>query len=252
MRSQRFNQRYPRFATFVRNRLSPESYLGLHLTIGLLLSLAALGIFSLIAEDVVGREELTQIDLTVANTLHGDATPTGVAIFKAITTLGNVGTMVALGIGVVLVLAAKKRWLLVGGWLLAQAGGGLLNEGLKLLFKRPRPSFTDPFVHLESWSFPSGHAMGSLIGYGLLAYLLVITFKRRPLRVVIVALAVSLVLLVGFSRMYLGAHYLSDVVAGFAAGSMWLGACISGLEVARGRKHQERMVQAGTRSQRSV
>lgn len=75
--------------------------------------------------------------------------------------------------------------------------------------------------------------MGSLIAYGMLAYLLVRDAKRRRPRMAIVAGAVLLVLLIGLSRMYLGVHYLSDVLGGYAAGVVWLAACITGLEVAR-------------------
>jgi membrane-associated phospholipid phosphatase len=76
------------------------------------------------------------------------------------------------------------------------------------------------------WSFPSGHAMGSFVTYGFLAYLLSrVPWARFPRRTVTAALA-ALVLLIGFSRMYLGAHFLSDVIGGYAAAAVWLTFCI--------------------------
>jgi len=99
---------------------------------------------------------------------------------------------------------------------------------------RPRPPTALDFLSHLSWSFPSGHSMGSLIAYGMVAYLVVLALMpRRGLQAGVVAAATLLVLSIGLSRMYLGVHYFSDVMGGFAAGVLWLSACISGLEVAR-------------------
>jgi undecaprenyl-diphosphatase len=130
-------------------------------------------------------------------------------------------------------LAVRRQPLLIGGWVAAVAGGGLLDVALKGMFHRTRPTWDVPLLTARGWSFPSGHAMGSLVAYGMLAYLLVRDPKGRPPRMAIVAGAVALVLLIGLSRMYLGVHYFSDVVGGYAAGMVWLAACITGLEVAR-------------------
>jgi undecaprenyl-diphosphatase len=94
----------------------------------------------------------------------------------------------------------------------------LLNVGLKHLFQRPRPILDEPLVELVTYSFPSGHAVASTVFYGA-ACALVCTHVRSPaLRVLAVGAAIAMVLLVTFSRVYLGAHYLSDVVAGVAVG----------------------------------
>src|SRR6478672_2858095 len=110
---------------------------------------------------------------------------------------------------------------------------GLLDLALKRVFHRTRPTWDVPLLTARGWSFPSGHAMGSLIAYGMLAYLLVRDAKGRRARVAIVVGAVLLVLLIGLSRMVLGVHYFSDVLGGYAAGVVWLAACITSLEVAR-------------------
>lgn len=133
-----------------------------------------------------------------------------------------------------LLLAARREWILLGGWLAAFAGGGLLDAVLKLVIRRPRPPYAAAFLHHYSWSFPSGHAMESLIGYGMLAYLLIVMIPGTPARRLGIVLCTSLlVLAIGWSRLYLGVHYFSDVVGGYAAGVLWLSACISGLEVSR-------------------
>src|SRR5690606_37445814 len=83
----------------------------------------------------------------------------------------------------------------------------------------------------ESFSFPSAHAMTSLITYGLLAYFLWHTVHNRIIRILIVFAATMLVILIGISRMTLGVHYLSDVLGGFMAGGIWLGVCIAALSI---------------------
>jgi undecaprenyl-diphosphatase len=134
------------------------------------------------------------------------------------------------------------------GWGAAFAGGGVLILALKRIIQRPRPLYGAAFLHGESFSFPSGHAMGALIGYGMLAYVLVIVWaERRRAQVAVVAIAAVLVAAIGLSRLYLGVHYFSDVVAGFAAGTVWLAACVSGVEVAR----RQRLLAPARRSTRS-
>ena len=121
-------------------------------------------------------------------------------------------------------------------WVLAPAIGGLLDAALKQFYNRPRPLFRDPAVFEDTLSFPSGHSLASLIAFGLLAYVLVLILPRVWMRVAVVVLLGLLVLSIGFSRAYLGAHYLTDVLGGFAVGGCWLAVCISGLETIRRRR----------------
>ncbi|HKO15135.1 MAG TPA: phosphatase PAP2 family protein [Gemmatimonadaceae bacterium] len=100
-------------------------------------------------------------------------------------------------------------------------------------FQRPRPPGAARFLHGASFSFPSGHALGSVIGFGMLAYLLAGFWSpARRHRFLVAATADLLVLAIGLSRLYLVVHYLSDVIAGYAAGLVWLAACITGVEIA--------------------
>ena len=231
---QQLKVRYPHAWTFVAARFARGEYLGLHLTIGFAISLAGLWLFGAVTEDVIHHDPLTQFDVTLLEWLHARATPVGYAIFNAISLLGSPVALTILALGVGLLLAARRQWILLAGWLAAFAGGGLLDAALKLAIRRPRPPYAAAFLHHYTWSFPSGHAMGSLIGYGMLAYLLVVLWThRRSTRISIVLGAALLIVAIGFSRLYLGVHYFSDVVGGYAAGVLWLSACISGLEVAR-------------------
>jgi undecaprenyl-diphosphatase len=227
---------HPRAGTFVASRFARGQYLGLHLTIGLAISLAGLWLFGAITEDVIHHDPLTQFDVMLLEWVHTRATPTGYAVSNAISLLGSPVTLTMLGLGVGLLLAARRQWIVLAGWLAAFAGGGLLDVVLKLVIRRPRPPYADAFLHHYTWSFPSGHAMGSLIGYGMLAYVLTLLWiHSRGGQIAVVLGAALLVVAVGLSRLYLGLHYFSDVVGGYAAGVLWLSACISGVEVARRR-----------------
>jgi len=231
---QQLQARYPRAWTFVAARFARGEYLGLHLTVGLAISVAGLWLFGGITEDVIHHDPLTQFDVTLLDWVHRRATPAGYAIANAISLLGSPLTLTGLALGVGLLLAARRQWILLGGWLAAFAGGGLLDEVLKLVIRRPRPPAAAAFLHHYSWSFPSGHALGSLIGYGMLAYvLMVLWIHRRSAQRSVVLVAALLIAAIGLSRLYLGVHYFSDVVGGYTAGVLWLSTCISGVEVAR-------------------
>jgi membrane protein DedA with SNARE-associated domain/membrane-associated phospholipid phosphatase len=229
----RVRARYPRAWSFVAGRLAVSEYLGLHLTIGLGLSLGALWLFAGIAEDIIHHDPLTQFDLTIAEAFRRHASPTGVAIAKGVSFLGSPVFIAAWGLAVIGVLLVRRQYPLLLGLVAALAGGSLLDVALKLLFHRARPTWDVPLLTAHGFSFPSGHAMGSLVAYGMLAYLLVRAARSRWQRVAPIACAVGLALLIGLSRMYLGVHYFSDVIGGYAAGVVWLATCISGLEVLR-------------------
>ena len=232
----RVRERHPEAWSFVARRFAAGEYLGLHLTIGLVLSLGALWLFGGIAEDIIHHDPLTQFDLTIADAFNRHANPTGVAIAKAVSLLGSPGFIAAWGLSLVGLLLVRRQYLLLGGWVAAVAGGGLLDLALKRVFHRTRPTWDLPLLTARGWSFPSGHAMGSLVAYGMLAYLLQReTHLRRHPQMLVIAGAALLILLVDLSRMYLGVHYFSDVIGGYAAGVVWLAACISGLEVVRRR-----------------
>jgi undecaprenyl-diphosphatase len=228
---------WQRLRGFIARRLSPEEYLGLHLTVGLLLSLALLFLFAAVARSVEADRHLTQFDRTLGLALQKDRqeNPWTRDLFRAITQLGSVPAMTSLALFGALALLANRRWLLALVWVIAPAGGGLLDLGLKTFFERPRPEFRDAAITETTMSFPSGHSMGSLIGYGMLAYLLLPILPRWWARAAIISGFAVLVLAIGFSRIYLGAHYFSDVLGGFAVGGFWLAACLTGIEAARRR-----------------
>jgi undecaprenyl-diphosphatase len=180
---------------------------------------------------------------------HRKAHPELRRIFLATTQLGSITGMTVVAVSVALVLIIRRRKTLALVWLMTLAGSGMLDAGLKLVFARDRPDFRDAAITENTASFPSGHSMSSVVGYGFLAYLLLRMVRHRWLRVTVVVAMVLLVLAIGFSRLYLGAHYFSDVIGGFALGGCWLTACISGTEAVRRRhrlKHGAQRVEPGT------
>ena len=225
--------KYPRLWAFIAGRFARGEYLGLHLTIGFVVSVAALWLFGGVTEDVVHHDPLTVVDVQLASWFRAHASPLLDRIGIAVTLVGSPVAMAALALIVAAVLARRHWWITLTGWAAAFAGGGALDWALKRIIHRARPVGAEAFLYGSSFSFPSGHTMGSLIGYGMLAYLLVAFWTPgRRHRTAVLVTAFVVVLLIGFSRLYLGVHYLSDVIAGYAAGAVWLAVCVTGVEIA--------------------
>lgn len=232
----RLAKRYPGVLRFVVRRLTPDGYLGLHLSIGMLVSLGALWLFGGILEDVVEGDPLTRFDIALDQRLHAAATPAGLAVSRFLSDVGSFPSMLVLAVVLTGALLLARRRLFAQVWVAAVVGGGVLNFGLKEIVRRPRPVFAHPFAVVPSWSFPSGHAMGSLIAFSMIAYFLFYVVRSATGRALVVAAAAVLILGIGASRLYLGVHYFSDVVGGYAAGVVWVAACISGAEMVRRRR----------------
>jgi len=192
----------------------------------IVLVLFCLLIFVILAVAVGQNTHLVQVDQQIADALYNRATPPVTQFFYRITMLGS-EVLAILVIGVAVFAALRWQWvyavLLLAVWL----GGHLLNQSLKALFARERPFFLEPLAIATNYSFPSGHAMAGIACYGLLAYFLYLRVENRWRRIGILGFTFLLIALIGFSRLYLGVHFLSDVLAGFAAGALWLIVCLS-------------------------
>jgi undecaprenyl-diphosphatase len=199
---------------------TPRERKRLELVTFLLVSLAA---FGHIVEDYLTGDPIVRWDVSFASWLHEHSNPALVTAFKLITIAGNAAflALVVVAVGVVLLRRRARN----DAVLLAAVALGIeiLNAGLKLAFHRPRPELS--FIHLDTYSFPSGHAAGATAIYGVLVFLAA-RHASVVRRVALVAAAVVLIALVDFSRLYLGAHYLSDVLAGSALGASWLALCL--------------------------
>jgi undecaprenyl-diphosphatase len=180
-----------------------------------------------IAEDIVNHEPLTLIDAQVSTWLHMHGSPGVTRGLLVVTMFGSslVVTIITLAMGLYLLWRRQPYWI-AAIWL-SVFGGMLLNKILKFIFYRPRPHFDDPILAVTGYSFPSGHTMAATVLYGVLAVLIFTRMKRTSSKVIIVCSASLLIALVGFSRMYLGAHYLSDVLGAMAEGLAWLSLCLT-------------------------
>jgi membrane-associated phospholipid phosphatase len=202
--------------------------LGLTLTAGLVVLAVAVWAFAAIADNMTDGE--TGYDQAIADWLHARATDPLTEFFEAVTTLGN-GIVLA-GVSAVAAYLLLRRGHGRESLLMVLAFGGaeVLSYALKLGFRRNRPYFTDPLATESTFSFPSGHSTVSLAVYGALA-VVIVRRVSRPVRLPSLAAAAVLVGAIGFSRMYLGVHFLTDVLAGFAAGAAWLAACVVTLDL---------------------
>lgn len=216
---------------FLQARLSPSGYLGLRLTVGAIVLLGAAWLFGGIAEDVVHGDPLTQVDDWLAQWLHARAVPWLTSVMLAVSALHGTPAMTVWTALTALGLTWRRRWHWLLALLLSVPLGMLVNALMKLAFARARPQFEHPLVVLASYSFPSGHVAASTLFYGFLCALYLSRSVSWPLRVAAVLAAGAMIVLVAFSRLYLGAHYLSDVLAAIAEGIAWLALCLTGVHV---------------------
>jgi membrane protein DedA with SNARE-associated domain len=227
--------RYPRLWKFVTGQFAREEYLAVHLLIGFAISLAIIGIFASITETIVDNSPLTRFDVTVAARLHESVAPSALRLFDFLSRLGGRGAMTLLLFGGATIYAIRRRGLELAGWCAAFIGGALLDAALRFVVRRSELPFAD--VVLINWGtgLASGHALGVLVGYGMLAYLISSALDRAATRTIVAVVAIAMTVAITISRLYLGLQYLSVASAGLAAGLVWLTACISGIEVARQR-----------------
>jgi membrane-associated phospholipid phosphatase len=191
------------------------------LTAGLVAAVAA---FAHLAEDYLTGDPIVRWDVSFARWLHEHASDPLVRVFDVITLAGNTVVLVVLVTAIGIVLLRRTRPNEATVIALALVGSALLNGALKLLFHRPRPELA--FVHLDTYSFPSGHAAVSTATFSTIAFLLGRRYRSLRARLLIPLGTLVAILLVGFSRLYLGAHYLSDVLAGISVGFGWAMLCL--------------------------
>jgi membrane-associated phospholipid phosphatase len=203
---------------------------GLPLLVALLVLAGSLWAFGLIVDETI-REGEVRTDERVAEWLHGRATDPFTDAFRVITTFGNFVTLLTVTVLAIAFLWWRRRRTDALFVALAFLGAQVLSTGMKLGFRRERPFFPDPLATESTFSFPSGHSLVSLAVYGSIALLLARQVERPASRALLFAGTAVLVLAIGFSRLYLGVHFLSDVLAGYAAGTAWLALLYVALEL---------------------
>jgi undecaprenyl-diphosphatase len=223
----------------MKRKRQAKGFLGLYLVAGLLILIGMTLTLGEIAEDVRNGEPLTVVDVQLSNWLHTHGSAAVTTFLLLVTSFGSTVVVSCLAVLFGLYLLWRRRPYWLTAMVLSVFGGMGVNKLLKFVVHRARPHFNDPILSLTSYSFPSGHTMMATVLYGVLAAFLISKTPRWSWRVLIVALAGCLILLVGFSRIYLGAHYLSDVLAALAEGLAWLSLCLTAVySIWRYRKQQ--------------
>lgn len=190
---------------------------------GLGICLFILFIVAQIADEVLEKESFA-FDKSVLLWIHQFSNPTLDRVMLAITALAN-PNFVVIVVSVSLGLLWWRRYnLQMTFFAIACVGAFILNTGLKLFFAKPRPQLWYSLIKETSFSFPSGHALGSLVLYGFLAYLLASYYSKFSIFIYLIAAIV--IVAIGFSRLYLGVHWMTDIIAGYGVGFLWLMSCI--------------------------
>lgn len=218
----RTSARMPRLWRFVAARLVLGSATGLGLTIGLVIAGAVAWVFGELLAEVATGSSIVAVDRRIINLVATLRTPTLDRWMLLITFLGNARTIGLLATGIVTLALVLRRYRVVVMIVLAPVASSLFFSVIKVLVGRPRPLLENARIVQGGFSFPSGHSAVAATFYGTLAYLLLQIVWRWPLRGLVVLVGVMIPLLIGVSRVYLGVHYPSDVLAGWTAGAFWV------------------------------
>lgn len=211
-----------KWSSFVKNRFDRTVFTGLPLTIFILVLLILLGTLVGITDAIVNSAPIVKTDLAFANFLYAHRTPTMARALYIITNFADQLTIILLGAGALAYFYFKKEIAYLYSLVLVFAGSEISAYLLKISVGRARPlAQIAYYVEDANRSFPSGHATSAMAIYGFLTYYLVRHTKFKYKNMVAV-IGVLLIGLIGFSRLYLGVHFLSDVVAGFLMGGLWL------------------------------
>ncbi len=218
---------------------SPLSKFSLHIIWGLAAGAILLTLFGKLTSKLL-KDELILFDTSITSFIQSFASVKLTSFFIGVTQIGSAYFEIALLLilGWYLLFRLKHFWETVI-LVISLAGGSCLNYLLKSVFCRVRPDINH-LVEVSGYSFPSGHAMVSTTFYGMIGYLVWLNFREQGKSSWYVpVLSVFLILAVGLSRIYLGVHYPSDVLAGYAAGGVWLVACIIALQSIRFYKEEK-------------
>lgn len=179
---------------------------------------------------------LAWFDLAVRDAIHSWASPNLTRAMRGVTQLGSWPFLVALGLATCWGLAKRGHIRATVMLAIAALGGEALDQALKLLFRRPRPEafFGQP---LATYSFPSGHSVESCCFYGALAAIVAVNLTSFGSKAGIWIASALITMAVGFSRVYLGVHYPTDVLGGYAVAVVWVSLVWTGYQVWRGRRN---------------
>ncbi|HDH33823.1 MAG TPA: phosphatase PAP2 family protein, partial [Nitrospirae bacterium] len=213
-------RKHPSFFQFLEKRVARDSFTGLPLTLLGIAFFYVLVLFGGIVEDYLTGDPIIAADIRIANLMPLFRTPELIRLFLWITLLGKWQVVVGFTAAIAGTLwITGKRWYIVP-FFLSFAGSEIFTMLGKIAFHRPRPEWQVYAEH--SFSFPSGHATAAVSFYGFIIYILISCATKWKSRINLFFAGTILIFLIGFSRLYLGVHYLSDVWSGYLIGTLWL------------------------------
>ena len=235
--------RREKYVRFLQARLSPQGYMGLHLTVGVIVILLAGWCFTELVEEIA-EGDFARLDEGAVALVQSYGNPAVVRAASVISWFGSVAFLTIASFAATLVFAWKRWFDAILGLALTMLGGSLLNMLLKQLFQRARPVFDQPLVDLTSFAFPSGHTMGATLFYMFIAAVVAYAMKSNRIRLLAFGCAALIVVLIGATRIYLGAHFFTDVLGAIVAALAWLAFCWTAVETLRKWRKREKKLAA--------
>ncbi len=200
-------------------------------------------LFLFLAFDFVAIDRISVVDHEIAAWFHGHLTRPFIDLMLAWSDVGSPLWIAGITSIVVLILILRKRWYGLLAIVLTVPGGMLFHHLIQVIVHRHRPFRHSEFLDLGGYSFPSGHTMAATLLYGLLAVFAILLWKGWHWRMLAILGALLAIALVGFSRIALGAHYLTDVLGAIVGGTTWLILCLLVVE----RTRRKRLVELEVR-----
>lgn len=221
----KFANKHPKLVNFLKLRLTTKNFNGLPATFLVIIFIYAFINFLGIIEDILTVDTIASVDIHLENLLFSFRHPFIAKFFLIISLFGKWQIVASIAVVFMLILWLGKKWIYILPFILTFSGSILSDLLSKVIIHRPRPEAV-AFYHEGSYSFPSGHATVAIAIYGFIAYFLIKINKRWKFRINLFFIFLVLIFAIGFSRLYLGVHYLSDVLGGYFLGLMWLIASI--------------------------
>lgn len=203
---------------FMKRRLSKHAAYGLSFTLCILASIALLILFVSLTEDVIGHDRITQVDLRVMHFFASGRTTETADMMLFFTYFGNWQFIVSFLFIVVMALILLRKYRIALFLVAGTVIGEILSSLLKYLVRRPRPDPLYSLISQQGYSFPSGHALIAPIVWGLLGFFLYRHMRGHAAKFTVAAATIAFVFIIGISRIYLGVHWTSDVLAGWVLG----------------------------------
>lgn len=199
-------------------------------TVGLVSCLIIIYVVAKISDEVLDQEAFT-FDKTILLWIHSFANPTLDGIMHFITRLNDPSTVIVIASVTLGILLWRRYYSEAQIFIIDCLGGVVLSYGLKSVFGKVRPDLWQSAIEDLSYSYPSGHALGSTVLYGFIAYLIATRYPQFSL--LIYGVVICLIGAIGFSRLYLGVHWPTDIIGGYGIGFLWLTFCITMLKLQR-------------------